>query len=184
MPDIQVLGVVANRPAAERVVGNLRLAGFSQRAVELVVIRRGQSDNLENITDQHGEGSASVAGGALKGASIGAAIGLVGGIATLFIPGLQILSPVIMIVLFFFTGAFVGALAGAFGSEEESDQIIERYGMALREGQGVIIVTAPNADRAKRAEELLTRAGAANVNSYLAEAGDVAQSPGLKKIPQ
>jgi hypothetical protein len=184
MPDIQVLGVVANRPAAERVVGNLRLAGFSQGAVELVVIRRGQSENLEHIADQHGEGSESVAGGALKGALIGAVIGLVAGIATLFIPGLQLLSPVILIALFFGTGAFVGALSGAFGSEDESEQIIEQYGMALREGQGVIIVTVHNPDRAKRAEELLTRAGAANVNSYLAEHEDIAKTPGLKKIPQ
>jgi uncharacterized membrane protein len=183
MADIQVMGVCPDRPAAERVVGNLRLAGFPSETVDLIVVRRDEApEALEQIDDQRGEGAGIVASSVLRGAGVGALIGLVLGVGTLFIPGLQVLSPVILVVLFVGSCAFVGALSGAFASEDTSEEVINRYGMALREGQAVIRVLAPNADTAKDAENMLSAAGATNVNSYLQDDTKITDTPGVEEV--
>ncbi len=182
MPDIQVMGVFPDRPAGERAVGNLRLAGFPQDAVALIMVRRDQSQEMANVADQHGEGAGGVAGSAAKGALIGGGIGLVLGVAALYIPGLKVLSTVILLALYVFSGIFVGALAGAFSSEDVSSEVINRYGMALREGQALIRVMAPDADTAKHAEELLGAGGATNINSYLEDQTKVTDVPGIADV--
>jgi hypothetical protein len=182
MADIQVMGVCPNRAAAERVVGNLRLAGFSPDGVSLIVVRRDEAESLAGADDQHGEGAGTVMKSAAKLALLGAAIGLVIGFGTLFIPGLQVLSPVILLALYTFSGAFVGALAGAFETEDTAAEVVERYGMALREGQVVIRVEAEDAPRAQRAEALLRRAGAANVNSYFEDDSRITDIPGVREV--
>lgn len=167
MPDVHVIGVVPDDPSAEQVIGNLRIAGFPQQACSVIRVRREEAGALEHVDDQSGEGSAETAISAAKGAAIGAGIGLLGGAATLAIPDLKVLSPIILLALFGGTGAFVGTLSGAFASEDVSDEIINRYGMALREGQSVVAVTAPDGNAAKRAEEVLRATGARNVMSYM-----------------
>lgn len=174
MPDIQVMGVVPNQPAAEQVVGNLRLAGFPQDDVSLIVVSReeaAQSEDLAQADDQTGQGAKEVAGSAAKGAAIGGTTGVLAGLATLALPGIgPVLGGGILLALFGGAGTFVGALSGAFASENVSSEVIERYGMALREGQAVVCVTAHDTETAKAAEELLNGAGASNVNSYLPDA--------------
>lgn len=171
MPDVQVMGVVPNRPAAEQVVGNLRLAGFPQDDVSVIMVTHEdeqQAQELGQADDQTGQGAKEVASSAAKGAAIGGFSGVLAGVATLAIPGIgPILGSGILLALFGGAGTFVGALSGAFASEEVSNQVIERYGMALREGQAIICVTAHDTSTAKHAEELLNGAGASNVNSYL-----------------
>ena len=66
-------------------------------------------------------------------------------------------------------GAVVGALSGSFASEDTKAEIVNRYGMALREGQAIVCVTARDTETAKAAEQMLNDAGASNVNSYLAD---------------
>ena len=183
MPDIQVMGVVPNRSAAEQVVGNLRLAGFPQDVVSLIVVTREEPEALEEVDDQSGEGAREVASGIARGAAIGGTAGLVAGLATLAIPGIgPVVGWGVLLALFGGSGLFVGALSGAFASESVSDEIINRYGMALREGQGVISVTAPDAETAKLAEEVLTTSGASNVNSYMEDLSEVTDEPGITDI--
>ena len=184
MPDIHVIGVVPDRPAARQVAGNLRLAGFPQEAISIIMVTPEGSEALEHVADQTGEEAPVVAGSTIKGAAIGAGIGLLGGAATLAIPDLKVLSPAIMLALFGGTGAFVGTLSGAFASEDTSNQMIERYGMALTEGHAVIAVTAPDGDTAKRAEEVLGASGASNVMSYLADESPLVDTPGLTDVTQ
>ena len=182
MPDIQVMGVSPDRSAAERVVGNLRLSGFDQDDVALIMVRRDEVPELANVADQQGEGSSEVARSAAKSALVGALLGLVLGIVTLNIPGLRVLSTVILLALYAFSGAFVGALAGAFASEDVSSEVIDRYGMALREGQAIIRIRASDTEAAKRAEEVLSASGAANVNSYLEDDSKVTDIPGVTDV--
>ena len=174
MPDIQVMGVVPNRPVAERVIGNLRLAGFPQDDLSLIVVTREEAENSEALAqadDQTGQGAREVAGSAAKGAAAGGLVGVLAGVATLALPGIgPVLGGGILLALFGGAGTFVGALSGAFASETTSSEVIERYGMALREGQGVICVTAHDTESAKAAEDVLNNMGANNVNSYLPDA--------------
>ena len=182
MPDIQVIGVAPDRPAADQIVGNLRIAGFPQEAISVIMVTPEESEELEHVDDQTGEGSKAVVGSAAKGAAIGAGVGLAGGFATLAIPDMQVVSPTILLALFGGSGAIVGSLSGAFASEDVSDEVINRYGMALAEGQVVIAVTAPDADTAKRAEEVFNAAGANNGNTSLADESPLADEPGLTDV--
>lgn len=183
MPDIQVLGVAANRPAAEQIVGNLRLAGFAQEQVSLIMVTQEEPEALEEVGDQTGEGVAEVATGAAKGAALGGATGLLAGLAAFAIPGI---GPVVgagaLLALFGGGGAVVGTLTGAFSTENVSNQVVERYGMALREGQALISVSAPDADAARRAEEVLANAGASNINSYMEDVTAVTDAPGVTDV--
>ena len=184
MADIQVMGVAANRAAAEQIVGNLRLAGFPQDQVSLLVVTQDEPEALGEVADQTGEGSAEVAQGVAKGAAIGGTTGLLAGLATLAIPGIgPVVGSGILLALFGGSGVFVGALSGAFATEQVSSQVIERYGMALREGQAVVSVSASDAEMAKQAEEVLTSSGASNVNSYMEDAGsNIADEPGVTDV--
>lgn len=185
MPDIQVVGVVPNRPTAEQVIGNLRLAGFEQERLSLIVVDKEEAEALEGVDDQTGEGAKTVAKDAAVGAAAGGTAGLLAGAATLAIPGIgPILGAGVLLGLFGGAGTFVGALSGAFASEEVSNQVVERYGMALREGQAVIAVTAPDTETAKQAEEFLSQAGATNVNSYMEGTSPLTDEPGIEDVSQ
>ncbi len=184
MAEIQVVGVASNRAVADQVIGNLRLEGFPQDAISLIIVRKEESEALEHDDDQTGQGAKDVLGGVARGAAIGATTGLIAGAATLLIPAIgPVVGWGILLALFGGSGAFVGALSGAFSEEGVSDEVINRYGMALREGQGIISVATENAEEAKQAEEVLTAGGATNVNSYMAgQSGRVEDIPGAQDI--
>lgn len=183
MPDIQVLGVVPNESAAEQVVGNLRLQGYAPDDISVIMVKRDEAGELENVDDQTGQGVQEVASSAAKGAAIGGGAGVLAGLATLAIPGIgPILGSGILVALFGGSGAFVGALSGAFATEDISTQVIEKYGMALREGQAVIAVRAQDANSAERLEETLAAAGVANVRSYLGDPGEIPDDAGIEDI--
>jgi uncharacterized membrane protein len=171
MPSIRVLGVVPSRPAAEQVVGNLRLAGFGQDDVSFIVVKPDQRQDLQARTaDQTGKGVRRV----LPGIGRGAAVGLVIGAAIGFALGsLEYFSTVlpqgVLIAACGLIGLIVGALSGAFSTETQSNQVIERYGMELRAGQAVVAVEAPDEDAAKVVEEVLNTGGAVKVNSFLVQ---------------
>jgi hypothetical protein len=183
MPAIKVFGVVANRAVAEQAIGNLRIAGFEQDDISLIVVQKEAAEELEHLQDQTGEGAKEVAARAGKGAAIGVGVGLAGGLVTVSLPGIDpIIGTGILVALFGFSGAFVGALAGAFSTHKVSTEVIERYGMALREGQAIIEVTAPNEGIALVARDTLLESGATNVNSYMADETDLAESPSFEDI--
>lgn len=182
MPDIEVLGVVNERPVAEQVVGNLRLAGFPQERVSMIMVKPESAEALDDVDDQTGEGAAEMLKHVATGAGVGSAIGAGIGLATLAIPGVGPAVGIGALVSLFTGGAAVGGLTGAFTSETVSEEVIERYGMALREGQAIICVTTQDAAQAKQAEAMLTSSGATNVNSYLASESPLNDEPGLEEV--
>ncbi len=185
MPDYQVVGVVPNEAAAEQVVGNLRLQGYPQDDISIIMVKHEEAEALENVDDQTGQGAQEVAASAAKGAAIGGGAGVLAGLATLAIPGIgPIVGSGILVALFGGSGAFVGALSGAFATEDVSTQVITKYGMALREGQAVIAVKASDAEGAKQLEETLAANGVASIRTYFDEPGEIADATGLKDITQ
>jgi uncharacterized membrane protein len=116
---------------------------------------------------------------------IGGGAGVLAGLATMAIPAVgPVIGSGILLALFGGSGAFVGALSGAFASEDVSSEVVERYGMALREGQAIICVTATDAEQARTAEEVLRTGGADNVNSYLEAESPLANEPGVKDVSE
>lgn len=180
MPDTHVLGVVPDRATAEQVIANVRAAGFPQQDVSIIMAQREpEPDRLDQEADQTGEGAKDVAKHAAAGAGVGGALGIGVGLASMAIPGVGPVVGAGAIISLLTGGSVVGGLAGAFSSENETEQVIQRYGMALREGQAIVSVTAHDAETAKQAQELLRRYDVANINSYLGDLSDPAQTPGI-----
>jgi hypothetical protein len=188
MPTVRVMGVVPNKPVAEQVIGNCRLAGFPQGAVSFIVIEPDEASKLDQAAaDQTGKGVKRTFGGIGRGAVIGLVLGLIGGFVIHAIPFFGTILPLgVFLGLFGGVGIIVGALAGSFSTENNTGQVIERYGMELRAGEAIVSIEAPDTDSAKTAEEILNNCGAAKVNSFLAteeNMGEVVEEvPGVTEV--
>jgi hypothetical protein len=185
MPDINVIGVVSNDAIAGQLVGNLRLAGFEQEQISLIMAEREQDVPKPQTDDAAAEGLRQTIGNAGTGAVIGGGTGVLAGLATMAIPGIgPVLGAGVLLAMFGGMGAGIGGLIGLYSSETEATQEIERYGMALREGQAIVCVTVPDRETAERVQELFGEAGATNVNSYMADQSDLTNAPGLKDVSE
>jgi hypothetical protein len=183
MANIDVIGVVPNDSVAGQLVGNLRIGGIDQDQISVLVVTHEEENQLAQDDSKAGKGISSVATKAAIGAAIGLVIGVAAGFGILAMPGMgRIIGTGVFLALFGGMGAVIGALLGFYAGERESSQVIERYGMALREGQAVVTVTVPDADHAKHAEEMFRAAGAKNINSYLTDEGSVTNEAGIKGL--
>jgi hypothetical protein len=183
MPNINVIGVVANEAVARQVVGNLRLAGFEQDSISLLMAEREQAVNPDQTDDAAAEGLGDTVAHAGTGAVVGGGAGVLAGLATLAIPGLgPVIGTGILLGLFGGMGAGIGGLIGLYSSETEATQEFERYGVALREGQAIVSVTVPDTDTAQRVQDIFGEAGATNINAYQADQSNLADAPGIKEV--
>ncbi len=186
MPNISVIGVVPNDAVAGQLVGNLRLAGFEQEDISLIMVTREEAnEQLVQDDSEADEGVAEVAGKTVKGAAIGGVTGVLAGLVTLAIPGIgPVIGTGVLLAMFGGMGAGIGGLLGLYASEDVSSQVIERYGMALREGQAIVSVTAPDTETAKLAEEIFAASGATNINSYMGDETDITEAPGITDVTE
>lgn len=168
-----VSGVFRSREDAERTINELRRAGLPDNRIGLVTPGSDDRD-LEAglpVTDTERPGM-----GRAMGAAVGGAMGAAGGatlglaVATLAVPGI---GPVIA---FGMVGAallgVVGATAGAAVGDEVEEQLGEGvphediflYEDALRHGDSVIIAYAENDEEADKAEDILSRSSAVDLD--------------------
>ncbi len=180
MANINVVGVVPDEAVAGQLVGNLRLAGFPQDDISLIMVEREKANELAQDDADAGEAVSQVSGNAAKGAVAGGTAGVLAGLGTLMLPGIgPVIGTGVLLAMFGGMGAAIGGMLGLYASEKVSSQVIERYGMALQEGQAVVAVTVPDQDAAQRAEEIFRNAGAVNINSYMGDAPNLDAEPGL-----
>jgi len=184
MPGINVIGVVPDEAMAGQLIGNLRLAGFEQQNISLIMVQHEEAVDETQTDDASAEGIQEVASNAAKGATIGGVAGVLTGLATLAIPAIgPVLGTGVLLAMFGGMGAGIGGILGLYSSEKVSDQVIERYGMALREGQAIVSVTVPDQAVAQQAEDIFRSAGATNINSYL-EGDDITDKPGIEDVTE
>jgi hypothetical protein len=167
-----VAGVFQSRKDAGRGYAELRRAGYDPDDINLLS-PGDPSDAVENVpttdTEQPGVGKA-------LGGVVGAALGMAGGFelgvgVTALVPGV---GPVLAaglagMALLGAGGAMAGAAAA--GKMEETttpglpaDEIFF-YEDALRQGRTVIVVMANGATEGRRAQEILTEAGAESIDA-------------------
>lgn len=183
MANIDVIGVVPNDSVAGQLVGNLRIAGIDQDQISVLMVTGEEKRELEQDDSKAGQSASNVAKKAAIGAVIGLVVGVAAGFGILAMPGMgRIIGTGVFLALFGGMGAVIGGLLGFYTGERESSQVIERYGMALREGQAVVTVTVPDADHAKHTEEVFRAAGAKNINSYLTDEGSVTHEARLQGL--
>lgn len=168
-----VSGVFRSREDAERTVNELRKAGLPDNRIGLLAPGSDDRDLEAGLpvtdTERPGMGramGAAVGGG--MGAAGGATLGLA--VATLAVPGI---GPVLA---FGMVGAALLGVVGATAGAAVGDQIEEELGEgvphediflyedALRHGNSVIIAYVGNDDEAEKAEDILTRSGARDLD--------------------
>jgi hypothetical protein len=168
-----IAGVFQSRADGEKAVNELRRAGLADNRIGFLTPGN-DGEELERglpvtDTEQPGMGRAmgAAVGGAM-GAAGGATLGLAA--ATLAIPGV---GPVIA---FGMVGAALLGIVGATAGSAVGDTIEEELGEgvphedlylyedALRHGRSVVIAYAENEDQADKAEEVLDRAGALDLD--------------------
>jgi hypothetical protein len=168
-----VSGVFRSRTEAENAINELRRAGLPDNRIGLVTPGK-DGDELEAglpVTDTERPGM-----GRAMGAAVGGAMGAAGGatlglaVATLAIPGV---GPVLA---FGMIGAALLGTAGATAGAAVGDTIEEELGEgmpredlylyedSLRHGRSIVIAYAENDDQSDRADEILNRAGAMDLD--------------------
>ena len=168
-----ISGVFRSRADGEKAVNELRRVGLPDNKIGFVTPGN-DGEELERglpITDTEQPGM-----GRAMGAAVGGAMGAAGGAtlglaaATLAIPGV---GPVIAFgmvgaALFGIVGATAGSAVGDTIEEELGEGVphedVFLYEDALRHGHSVVIAYVENADQSAKAEEVLDRTGAMDLD--------------------
>ncbi|HET9479432.1 MAG TPA: hypothetical protein VFO72_08810 [Pyrinomonadaceae bacterium] len=168
-----VSGVFESRQDAQNAINELRRIGIADNRIGLVTPGT-DGDELEAglpVTDTERPGM-----GKAMGAAVGGAMGAAGGatlglaVATLAVPGIGPL------LAFGMVGAALLGVVGATAGSAVGDQVEEELGEgiphedifvyedALRHGRSVLVVYADNDDQADKAEDVLDRHGAIDLD--------------------
>jgi hypothetical protein len=163
-PDLQarsVVGIFDRVEDAEATLNDLRAAGFADADISLVMQQRGTAP-------ERGAGETKASEGTVAGASIGAVLGGIAGLAALAIPGIGPLLAAgpIAAALGALTGGALGGLVGSFSGLGIPTEHAKSYDAAIRAGGIVLAVRAPDREADERAGRIMDQHGARERSSY------------------
>src|SRR5215204_3766434 len=162
-----VTGVFKSRNEAENAVSQLRKLGIPDDRIG-VVAPGSSAERIEAgvpVTDSEDPGMGRAMGGAASGATLGLAA------ASLAIPGVGPIIAFGMVgaALLGVVGAAAGSAVGDTVEEELGEGIphedIYLYKNALRQGHSVVIAYAADEDQSDKASEVMTNAGAEDLDT-------------------
>jgi hypothetical protein len=157
-----VIGVFSDRAALSKAYGALVDAGVSTD--DISVVSQGDA-----AAPPMSAGDTKAAAGTLAGATTGAVLGGIVGLAALAIPGVGPLiaaGPIVAALGGAATGGAVGALAGSFAGLGVPKEHAEHYERAVRAGGTFMSVKTADTDQADRVSAVLRENGADRLNSY------------------
>jgi hypothetical protein len=154
-----VVGLFSNQVDAERAIGRLKQAGFTEDQIGVAMRDRSQQEELtEGTGTQAAEGAAT---GAVSGGVLGGVVGLLAGVGALAIPGV---GPIIAggALASTLAGAGIGAAAGGLLGALMGMGIPEEDARHFDEGfrAGGILLTVNAGSRTEEARECLYETGA------------------------
>jgi hypothetical protein len=164
-----VFGLVDNESQAERLVDELRTAGFSNN--DISVLFPDKSSTRDFAHEQHTKAPEGAAAGAGTGGVIGGVLGWLAGIGTLAIPGLGpfiAAGPIMAALAGAGVGAAVGGLTGALIGMGMPEYEAKLYEDKIKQGNILIAVHAEDREERKRAKEIFERVGVHDI-SYTEE---------------
>jgi uncharacterized membrane protein len=157
-----VVGLFADRSAAERGIKGLKDAGFSEEEIGVAMRdKQQQKDLTEGTGTQAAEGAAK---GAVGGGVLGGLVGLLTGVGALAIPGI---GPIIA-----GAGGLIGALVGMGVPEEDA----KHFDRGFQEG-AVLVTVLAGAD-GEEARDVIVACGGDLGPAYASRAPLTATSPG------
>jgi len=172
-----VFGIYPNRSAAERAVDELRVEGFRNTDISVLLAdNAGSKDFAHEMNTKTPEGATA---GATSGAIAGGILGWLAGIGALAIPGVgpliaagPIMGALAGAGVLGAVGGIVGALVGMGIPEYEA----KRYEGRIKEGGVLLSVHCDDSEWVSRAKKLLERTGAQDIASAGEAAADYAKS--------
>ena len=164
MSNKSVFCIATSRDQAERIVGQLKAAQFSNNDISVLFPDKGTSrDFAHEKNTKAPEGAVTGAG---TGGVIGGALGWVAGIGALAIPGVGpfiAAGPIIAALSGAAVGAAVGGIAGGLIGLGIPEIEAKRYEGKIKQGNLLISVHAENSDEITRAKDIFTKAGAQDI---------------------
>jgi hypothetical protein len=161
-----VICIVNNDRQAERVVGELRNAGFSSDQISaLFPDKQGSRDFAHEQNTKAPEGAAAGAG---AGGALGGALGWLVGIGSLAIPGLGpfiAAGPILAALSGAAVGAAVGGLAGALIGMGIPEYEAKQYEGKVKGGNILISVHTEDSAQRDMAKEIFEKAGATDIRT-------------------
>ena len=166
-----VFVLVDNNIQAERIVDELRTAGFSNNDISVLFPDKSASRDFAH--EQHTKAPEGAATGAATGGALGGVLGWLVGIGSLAIPGVGpfiAAGPIMAALAGAGVGAAAGGLTGALVGLGIPEYEAKLYEGKINEGNLLIAVHSENSEETKRAKEIFERGGAHDV-SYTEEEG-------------
>jgi hypothetical protein len=161
-----VFGLVDSEVQAERIVANLKVAGFSNN--DISVLFPDKSGTRDFAHEQHTKAPEGAAAGAGTGGVLGGVFGWLVGIGSLAIPGVGPLiaaGPIMAALAGAGVGAAVGGLSGALIGLGIPEYEAKQYEGKIKQGNILISVHSEDSDEVKRAKEIFERGGAHDISS-------------------
>ena len=171
-----VFGLVDNNIQAERILDELRTAGFSNNDISVLFPDKSASRDFAH--EQHTKAPEGAATGAATGGALGGVLGWLVGIGSLAIPGVGpfiAAGPIMAALAGAGIGAAAGGLTGALVGLGIPEYEAKLYEGKINEGNLLIAVHSENSDETKRAKEIFERGGAHDVSSTEEEGVNVDQ---------
>ena len=172
-----VFGIFSHREAVEEAIDRLRLAGFRNTDISVLVPQNvGTKDfGLEKATKAP-EGAST---GGAAGAAIGGVLGWLAGVGALAIPGVGpflAAGPIMAALAGAGGGALAGGLIGALAGAGVPEYEAKRYEGRIRGGGILLSVHTDDSQWARRARTILEETGASDVSAASEAAADFGSS--------
>ncbi len=155
---------IANTTKAVRIVDRLRVAGFSNNDISVLMAdKEGTRDFAHQHNTKAPEGATVGAG---TGALLGGALGWLAGIGTLAVPGLGPLiaaGPIMAALSGAAAGGTIGGVTGALIGMGIPEFEAKRYEGKVKAGNALISVHTDNSDESSRAKKIFEEEGAEDV---------------------
>jgi hypothetical protein len=159
-----VFCIATSREQADRIVGQLKTANFSNNDISVLFPDKGTTrDFAHEKNTKAPEGAVTGAG---TGGVIGGALGWIAGIGALAIPGVGpfiAAGPIVAALSGAAVGATVGGIAGGLIGLGIPEIEAKRYEGKVKAGNLLISVHTENSAEITRAKDIFTKAGAQDI---------------------
>lgn len=162
--NIAVYGIYRTRPMVEKAVEELKLAGF--RNADISVLLPESGGTKEFAVEKETKAPEGAAAGAGTGAVIGGALGWLTGIGLLAIPGLGpfvAAGPIMAALAGVGAGGMVGGIAGALIGMGIPEYEANRYEGRIKEGGILLSIHADDKEWRDKGKNILERTGAEDI---------------------
>ena len=161
-----VFGIYKTRGEVENAVDALKSGGFAYTDVSVLFPHNEGTKDF--AAEKHTKAPEGAATGAGTGAVVGGALGWLVGIGALAIPGVGpfiAAGPIMAALAGAGVGGTLGGIAGALIGLGIPEYEAKRYEGLIKKGGILLSVHSESAELTKRAKEILTRTGAADIAS-------------------